>query len=153
MISLRLGSQITISASKPGAMDPFLGYSPYIFAWFVEVSATNSFKVMRPSTTPFEKRICKRVSTPGIPFGTQRNDASAFGLNFPWTLPYVKGQWSDEKVWNTPVRIPSHMASQLASSRGGGEQTYLPPVSSILRPFRSFAVSATDWGQVSPQRL
>ena len=54
------------------------------------------------------------------------------------------------EVWNTPVVMPSQMASQLAWSRGGGEQTYLPPVSSMLRPFRSSAVSEIYCGQVSP---
>ena len=41
----------------------------------VDVSATNSFRLIRPLVTPSENRIGSRVSTPGIPFGTQRQRA------------------------------------------------------------------------------
>ena len=38
---------------------------------------------MRPSTTPLLHSTCSRISTPGMPFGTQRNDVRAFGLFLP----------------------------------------------------------------------
>src|SRR4051794_31867473 len=72
-----------MSASNPTPIEPFFGYMPYIFAWLVEVSATNWLGVMRPSATPLLHRICRRVSTPGMPLGTQRNEVRAFAFLFP----------------------------------------------------------------------
>ena len=39
--------------------------------------------VIRPFETPSENRIGSRVSTPGMPFGTQRNEVRAFGVSLP----------------------------------------------------------------------
>src|SRR5260370_765914 len=46
----------------------------------------------------------KRVSTPGMPFGTQRKLVRPFGTSLPAGSSYLNGQWSDEKIWNIPLR-------------------------------------------------
>ncbi len=43
---------MTMSASEPGAMVPFFGNIPKIFAGEVEVSSTKRFIEMRPVRTP-----------------------------------------------------------------------------------------------------
>ena len=43
---------MTMSASLPTAMVPFLGNSPKIFAAAVEVSSTNRLRPMFPALTP-----------------------------------------------------------------------------------------------------
>ncbi len=48
MVSSRLGSKITMSASLPTAMVPLRGNRPKILAGVVEVSSTNRLRVMRP---------------------------------------------------------------------------------------------------------
>ena len=43
---------MTMSASEPGAMVPFFGNMPKIFAGDVEVNSTNRFIEIRPVLTP-----------------------------------------------------------------------------------------------------
>ena len=40
-------------------------------------------QLIRPFDTPSENRIGSRVSTPGMPFGTQRNEVRPFGVSLP----------------------------------------------------------------------
>ena len=47
MVCSRLGSKITMSASKPTAIVPFFGNNPKIFAAAVDVSSTNRFRLIR----------------------------------------------------------------------------------------------------------
>src|SRR4051812_29479058 len=102
---------------------------------------------MRPFLTPSEKRIGNRVSTPGMPFGTQRKLVRPFGASLP-CVSYRNGQWSEENSEKTCCCRPAQHSCWLFSSRGGGEQTYLAP--SMLRPSMSLAVSTRYCGQVSP---
>jgi hypothetical protein len=46
------GSNTTMSASDPGAIVPFRGKSPKIFAGEVEVNSTNRFSEIFPVRTP-----------------------------------------------------------------------------------------------------
>jgi hypothetical protein len=57
-----------MSASAPIASVPFFPYMPKIFAGAVDVISTKRLIEIRPATTPSQSR-CKRVSTPGMPFG------------------------------------------------------------------------------------
>ena len=51
-VSSRSGSKITMSASLPTAMVPFLGNIPNSLAAAVEVSSTNRLRDIRPALTP-----------------------------------------------------------------------------------------------------
>jgi hypothetical protein len=53
-------------------------------AWFVDASSTKRLTEMRPFETPSENRIGRRVSTLGMPFGTQRKEVRPLG----WSLPF-----------------------------------------------------------------
>src|SRR5580704_16691856 len=65
---------------------------------------------MRPFLTPSENRIGSRAATPGMPFGTQRNEVRPFGWLLPASSSNRNGQWSEEKVWNTPPISPRPIA-------------------------------------------
>jgi hypothetical protein len=101
MVSVRLGSNTTMSASLPGAMVPFLGNKPKVFAADVDVNSTKRLSEMRPSTTPVYMRAM-RFSTPGAPFGIFVNESrpsslpGRSGVGSPgFQVPLKqKGQWS-----------------------------------------------------------
>src|SRR5436309_130789 len=63
------GLKMTMSASLPGAIVPFLGKRPNILAGAVATSSTNRFREIRPEFTPPWKIRLNRSSTPGSPFG------------------------------------------------------------------------------------
>jgi hypothetical protein len=56
-----------MSASAPTAIAPLRGARPYMRAWLVAVSATNSWMSMRPFTNPSENSSGMRSSMPGTP--------------------------------------------------------------------------------------
>ena len=85
---------MTISASLPTAISPFLGYIPNIFAAFVEVTSTNLFTLILFSKTPYVYKSANLCSTPGAPFGILLKSSipksfCPLKLNEQWSVPTV----------------------------------------------------------------
>ena len=62
-----------MSASAPTSMRPLAWKKPYILAWLVAVSATNSWSESRLLPTPSEKSSGRRSWRPGTPFAISLN--------------------------------------------------------------------------------
>src|SRR5205823_14459103 len=100
-----------------------------ILAAFVEESATNCCRLMRPLLTPSENNSGRRVSTPGTPLGILRKLCAAPGSFLPRTSSYLKAAWSDDRTWKVLAASPVQICSWFSVPRGGGERTHLLPSS------------------------
>ena len=85
---------------------------------FDDVTATNSFFVSRPVSTPRVHRIDKRSSSPPVPFGILRKSPTPIRF-----CSVVKAQWSVATTWSEPEARPAQSESWLTLSRNGGDIT------------------------------
>ena len=102
----RCGSKITMSASAPGAIVPFWGYSPNSFATELEVSSTSRLGVRRPVRTPCSQSIVRRCWMTASPFGIFEKSPSPSRF-----CSSVNGQWSVETIcrWSKRERVPERL--------------------------------------------
>ena len=77
-----------------------------ILAILVEVTATNSFIVIRPVPTPWVHSIGIRSSSPPVPFGIFEKSFSPARF---WAV--VKAQWSVATTDRLPDCSPAHRLS------------------------------------------
>ena len=81
----------------------------------VEVTATNSFIVSRPVSTPLVQSTGRRSSRPPVPFGILAK--SPMPLRF---CAVVKAQWSVATTWSEPACSPAQSESWCCLLRNGG---------------------------------
>ncbi len=81
----------------------------------VEVTATNSFCVSRPVSTPLVHSTDSRSSRPPVPFGIFVKLPSPVRF---WAV--VKAQWSVATTCSEPAARPAHRESWWLLSRKGG---------------------------------
>ena len=84
----------------------------------VEVTATNSFGVSRPVSTPLVQSTASRSSSPPVPFGIDGKPFSPMRF-----CSVVKAAWSVATTCSDPAASPAQRLSWCALSRNGGDIT------------------------------